>query len=187
MYEFKRFYIDGAWVTPPGRRELAVINPATEQEVGKIMLGTAEDVNVAVKAARVAFETYSQTSREERVALLERIIDVYKKRMKDVALAISDEMGAPLKFALNAQAGSGLGHFMSTLAALKEFEFEESTRHDHDPARGRRRVRLDHSVELAAQSDRLQSGAGIGRGLHDGAQAQRSGTAERAHLRRDPA
>lgn len=126
MYEFKRFYIDGAWVTPPGRRELAVINPATEQEIGKIMLGTVEDVNLAVKAARTAFETYSQTSRDERVALLERIIEVYKKRIKDVALAISDEMGAPMKFALNAQAGSGLGHFMSTLAALKEFEFEET-------------------------------------------------------------
>ncbi|HEY0943413.1 MAG TPA: aldehyde dehydrogenase family protein [Steroidobacter sp.] len=126
MYEFKRFYIDGAWVTPPGRRELAVINPATEQEIGKIILGTAEDVDVAVKAARAAFETYSQTSREERVALLERIIQVYKKRMQDVARAISDEMGAPIKFALNAQAGSGLGHFMATLAALKEFEFEES-------------------------------------------------------------
>nr|WP_298717083.1 aldehyde dehydrogenase family protein [uncultured Steroidobacter sp.] len=126
MYEFKRFYIDGAWVTPPGRRELAVINPATEQEIGKIMLGTAEDVDVAVKAARAAFETYSQTSREERIALLERIIKVYQGRMKDVALAISDEMGAPMKFALHAQAGSGLGHFMSTLAALKEFEFEET-------------------------------------------------------------
>jgi len=126
MYEFKRFYIDGAWVTPPGRRELAVINPATEQEIGKIMLGTAEDVDVAVKAARAAFETYSQTSREERIALLERIIKVYQSRMKDVALAISDEMGAPMKFALHAQAGSGLGHFMSTLAALKEFEFEET-------------------------------------------------------------
>lgn len=126
MYEFKRFYIDGAWVTPPGRRELAVINPATEQQVGKIMLGTAEDVDVAVKAARAAFETYSQTSREERVALLERIIKVYQSRMKDVAQAISDEMGAPMKFAMNAQAGSGLGHFMSTLAALKEFEFEET-------------------------------------------------------------
>jgi aldehyde dehydrogenase (NAD+) len=125
MYEFKRFYIDGAWVTPPGRRELAVINPATEQEIGKILLGTADDVNVAVKAARAAFETFSETSREERIALLERIIKVYQARMKDIALAISDEMGAPMKFALNAQAGSGLGHLMSTLAALKEFEFEE--------------------------------------------------------------
>src|SRR5688572_20890882 len=126
MYEFKRFYIDGAWVSPPGRRELAVINPATEQEIGKILLGTAEDVDVAVKAARAAFESFSQTSREERVALLERIIKVYQNRIKDVALAISDEMGAPIKFALNAQAGSGLGHLVSTLAALKEFEFEET-------------------------------------------------------------
>lgn len=126
MYEFKRFYIDGAWVTPPGRREHAVINPATEQAVGKILLGTAEDVDAAVKAARAAFETFSQTSREERIALLERIIKVYQSRIKDVALAISDEMGAPMKLALNAQAGSGLGHFMSALAALKEFEFEES-------------------------------------------------------------
>jgi len=125
MYEFKRFYIDGAWVSPPGRRELAVVNPATEQEIGKIMLGTADDVNVAVKAARAAFETYSASSREERVALFERIIEVYQARMKDIALAISDEMGAPMKFALNAQAGSGLGHLMATLAALKEFEFEE--------------------------------------------------------------
>lgn len=126
MYEFKRFYIDGAWVTPPGRRELAVTNPATEQQIGTIMLGTAEDVDLAVKAARTAFEAYSQTSREERIALLERIIKVYKSRMQDVAQGISDEMGAPMKFALNAQAGSGLGHFMSTLEALKEFEFEET-------------------------------------------------------------
>jgi aldehyde dehydrogenase (NAD+) len=126
MYEFKRFYIDGAWVTPAGRREHAVINPATEQQIGTIILGTAEDVDAAVKAARNAFESYSQTTREERVELLERIIKVYQARMKDVALAISDEMGAPMKFALHAQAGSGLGHFMSTLAALKEFEFEET-------------------------------------------------------------
>ena len=113
MYDFRKFFIDGAWVSPAGRRELDVINPATEQPVGKILLGTAEDVDAAVKAARAAFETFSQTSREERVALLERIINVYKARMKDVAVAISDEMGAPMKLALNAQAASGLGHFMS--------------------------------------------------------------------------
>ena len=125
MYDFRKFFIDGAWVSPAGRRELDVINPATEQPVGKILLGTAEDVDAAVKAARAAFETFSQTSREERVALLERIIKVYKARMKDVAVAISDEMGAPMKLALHAQAGSGLGHFATTLAVLKDFEFEE--------------------------------------------------------------
>ena len=125
MYDFRKFFINGAWVSPAGRRELDVINPATEQPVGKILLGTAEDVDAAVKAARAAFETFAQTSREERIALLERIISAYKARLKDVAVAISDEMGAPMKLALNAQAASGLGHFMTTLNVLKEFEFEE--------------------------------------------------------------
>jgi aldehyde dehydrogenase (NAD+) len=125
MYDYRKFFINGAWISPQGRRELDVINPATEQSVGKILLGTAEDVDAAVKAARAAFETFSQTSREERVALLERIIKVYQKRMQDVAMAISDEMGAPMKFALNAQAGSGLGHLVSTLSVLRDFEFEE--------------------------------------------------------------
>jgi hypothetical protein len=125
MYDFRKFFIDGAWVSPAGRRELDVINPATEQPVGKILLGTADDVDAAVKAARAAFETFAQTSREERVALLERIISAYKARLKDVAVAISDEMGAPMKLALNAQAASGLGHFMTTLNVLKDFEFEE--------------------------------------------------------------
>jgi aldehyde dehydrogenase (NAD+) len=125
MYDFRKFFIDGAWVSPAGRRELDVINPATEQPIGKILLGTAEDVDVAVKAARAAFETFSQTSREERVALLEKIVAVYKARMQDVAVAISDEMGAPMQLALNAQAASGLGHLLTTLKVLKTFEFEE--------------------------------------------------------------
>jgi aldehyde dehydrogenase (NAD+) len=125
MYDFRKFFIDGAWVSPAGRRELDVINPATEQAVGKILLGTAEDVDAAVKAARAAFESFAQTSREERVALLERIVTVYKARMQDIAVAISDEMGAPMKLAVNAQAASGLGHLLTTLKVLKTFEFEE--------------------------------------------------------------
>lgn len=124
MYDFRKFYINGEWVSPPGRSELDVINPATEQPVGRILLGTAEDVDVAVRAARAAFETFSQTTREERVALLERIIEAYRARLRDIAVAISDEMGAPMKLALNAQAASGLGHFAATLAVLRDFEFE---------------------------------------------------------------
>jgi aldehyde dehydrogenase (NAD+) len=127
MYDFRKFFIDGAWVTPKGRRELDVINPATEEVVGKILLGTSEDVAAATQAARRAFESFSQTSREERIALLERIINVFKTNMPRLAQAISDEMGAPMKLALHAQAGSGLGHFMSTLAVLKDFAFEEVT------------------------------------------------------------
>ncbi len=125
MYDFRKFFINGAWVAPAGRRELDVINPATEEPVGKILLGTAEDVDAAVKAARAAFESFSQTSREERVALLEKILKVFQSHMPRLAKAISDEMGAPMKLALNAQAGSGLSHFATTLAVLKDFEFEE--------------------------------------------------------------
>ncbi len=125
MYDFRKFFIDGAWVAPPGRRELDVINPATEESVGKILLGAPEDVDAAVKAARRAFESFSQTSREEKIALFERIIKVFQSNMPRLAKAISDEMGAPMKLALNAQAGSGLGHFATTLAVLKDFEFEE--------------------------------------------------------------
>jgi aldehyde dehydrogenase (NAD+) len=126
VYDYRKFFIDGAWTSPAGRAELDVINPATEQPVGKILLGTAADVDAAVKAARNAFATYSLTSREERIALLERIMEVYKSRMPQVARAISDEMGAPMRFALHAQAASGLDHFAATLAALKDFEFEET-------------------------------------------------------------
>jgi aldehyde dehydrogenase (NAD+) len=126
MYDFRKFFIDGAWVSPPGRRELDVVNPATEEPIGRILMGTADDVEAAVKAARTAFESFGETTREERVALLENIVKVYQKRIKDIAAAISDEMGAPMKFALNAQAGSGLRHLTVAAAVLKEFEFEES-------------------------------------------------------------
>ncbi len=125
MYDCRKFFIDGAWVAPSGRRELEVINPATEASVGKILLGTAADVDIAVQAARAAFESFSATPREERIALLERIIVAFKKHMPRLATAISDEMGAPMKFALQAQAGSGLGHLNATLAALRAFKFEE--------------------------------------------------------------
>src|SRR5918992_1103635 len=104
MYDYRRFFIDGTWVQPANRRELDVINPATEESVGKILLGTAEDVAAAVNAARIAFESFSQTSKQERIELLERIVSIYQRRIADVALAISDEMGAPIKFARRNQA-----------------------------------------------------------------------------------
>jgi len=125
MYDFRRFFINGAWVTPEGRPELDVINPATEVPVGKILLGTAEDVDAAVEAARAAFDAFAETAKEDRIALLERIVEVYTRRIDEVAAAICDEMGAPLKFARRSQAGSGLEHLTTALAVLKEFEFEE--------------------------------------------------------------
>uniref|UniRef100_UPI0035CAB27D aldehyde dehydrogenase family protein n=1 Tax=uncultured Sphingomonas sp. TaxID=158754 RepID=UPI0035CAB27D len=125
MKSYLKHYIDGAWVESAGGTRHAVIDPATEQPCTEITLGTPADVDAAVAAARTAFETYSQTSVAERAALLERIIEEYKKRMPDLAFAVSSEMGAPIGFATAAQVPAGLGHFISTLKALNAFQFEE--------------------------------------------------------------
>ncbi len=125
MNNAQKFYIDGAWVDPLTSDTLEVVNPATEQPIATIALGGEKDVDRAVTAARAAFEGFAATTREERVALLERVIEVYGRRLGDLAEAISQEMGAPAKLAQKAQAPSGLGHFMKTLDALKTFEFEE--------------------------------------------------------------
>ena len=132
-----QFYINGEWVDPQSGERLDVVNPATEQVIGEVALGGVEDVDRAVAAAVAAFETYSQTTREERVELLSRIVDVYKNRIPEVARAISEEMGAPMGLAMAAQAPAGLGHFLSTLSVLKRFEFEEdfgSSRVIREPA-----------------------------------------------------
>ncbi len=120
-----QFYIDGAWVDPIEPRVIDVINPATEQPFTQISVGTAADVDRAVTAARRAFESFSQTTREERLALLKRIQDVYLKRYDDVAEAIRLEMGAPVKLAQKAQAAIGAGHIGQIIKVLEEFEFDE--------------------------------------------------------------
>ena len=120
-----KFYINGEWVEPSTTDTLDVINPATEQAIGPVAMGGLADVDRAVEAAAGAFETFSQSSKEDRIALLERIIAAYMGRMDEVAAAISEEMGAPLGLAKAAQAPAGLGHFMTTLSVLKDFEFEE--------------------------------------------------------------
>ncbi len=125
MADHLQFYIDGQWVQPSTSQTLDVINPATEQSIGRIAMGAKADVDRAVAAARKAFETFSRTSREERIALLEKIIALYKERVGDFADAVSAEMGAPIKLAKAAQAPSGLGHLMATLRVLKTYEFEE--------------------------------------------------------------
>ena len=125
MDNAKKFYINGEWVDPIGTETMDVINPATEEPICAIALGNNADVDRAVAAAKVAFETFSQTTREERIALLEKIIECYKARMGDIAAAVSQEMGAPVGLANAAQAPAGLGHLMYTLNALKEFSFEQ--------------------------------------------------------------
>ncbi|PRB74796.1 aldehyde dehydrogenase family protein [Pseudomonas sp. MYb185] len=125
MSHEKQFYINGQWVAPSTTQTVDVINPATEEVVATIAMGSEQDVNAAVAAARKAFESYSQTSREERIALLERILEIFQRRSDEFAQAISLEMGAPAKLSKYAQAPSGTGHFAAALKALKEFEFEE--------------------------------------------------------------
>ena len=126
MVNRMQFYIDGAWVDPVVKKSTPVVNPATEDAMYEVALGSKADLDKAVAAAKRAFLTYSQTSREERVALLEKIIEIYKGRMKEIGAAVSDEMGAPLPMAERLQAGAGLGHIASTLEVLKNYHFEET-------------------------------------------------------------
>ena len=125
MQNERKFYIDGKWVDPHSKQTADVVNPANEEVVGTITLGDQEDVDAAVAAARKAFKQFSQTTVDERAALLERIIEVYKKRIPDLAAVVSKEMGAPLSLANAAQAPAGVGHFRTTLATLKAFEWEK--------------------------------------------------------------
>ncbi len=124
-YDYRKFYIDGRWVDPVTPKEFTVINPATESPAGLISLGSAKDVDRAVAAARRAFESFARTSREERRALLERILAVYKQRYQDIADAIREEMGAPMSLAKGSQAGIGIGHLAAMIDVLKTFAFEE--------------------------------------------------------------
>jgi|TARA_A100001388_G_scaffold131662_1_gene97463 aldehyde dehydrogenase (NAD+) len=119
------FYINGEWVAPTTSELLDVINPATEQSIGQIAMGGVEDVNKAVAAAKSAFDSFALTTKEERIAILEAIIAKYAERLGDVAAVISEEMGAPVNLASKAQAPAGLGHFMTTLEVLKNYEFEQ--------------------------------------------------------------
>jgi aldehyde dehydrogenase (NAD+) len=124
MEQKTNFYINGQWVAPAEPREMAVINPATEEAFATISLGSKADVDKAVAAARTAFDSYSQTSVEERIELLTKLAEVYGNRSDEMAKAISSEMGAPMTLATTAQAAAGRGHIKAFIRALKEFQFE---------------------------------------------------------------
>ncbi len=125
MRERLQHYIDGKWVDSEGGKRHAVISPSTEEPCCAITLGTQADVDKAVAAARRAFKSYSKTTREERLALLERIVEELKKRTPELAAAMAEEMGAPISFAAAAQVGACIGGFLFTIEALKDFEFTE--------------------------------------------------------------
>ena len=125
MLDKKNFYINGQWVKPSSSEEIKVIDPATEENCAVISLGNQQDVDAAVGAAKKAFETWAFSPKEERISLLEKLYEVYKKRWADIAEAITMEMGAPKDFSTKLQAGTGAAHIKSFIKYLKNFEFEK--------------------------------------------------------------
>lgn len=123
--EHLQFYINGEFVDPVEPKTIDVINPATEEPVGRISLGSAADVDKAVAAAKAAFDSFSQTTREERLELLTKIVGAYQAHYDEISEAISLEMGAPIWLSKAAQAGTGMGHLAQTIEILKNYEFEE--------------------------------------------------------------
>jgi len=121
-----KFYIDGKWVEPSTTATIDVINPSNEEAFAKIALGTAADVDKAVKAARKAFPGFMAMSKKDRLDLLNAVIAQYEKRIDDLAHAISQEMGAPLAFAKESQVGIGMAHLKKMAETLKTFEFEKA-------------------------------------------------------------
>jgi len=124
MTDFTRFYINGEWVAPLQPKLFDVINPATEEPVAQISLGSAGDVDRAVAAAKAAFPAFSRTSKAERIALLQKIVEAYKARYDELAQTITKEMGAPAWLSSRAQAATGVAHLNQMIAILKDFSFE---------------------------------------------------------------
>lgn len=121
-----QFYIDGQWVAPSGGERRDVVNPATMQAVAQVALGSEDDANRAIAAARAAFPAWSETSREERLGYLKAILAQLIARNDEIAAAITAEMGAPLSVAQKQQAPSAIGHFAEAIRVLESFEFEHA-------------------------------------------------------------
>ena len=125
MSDHLKFFIDGRWMEPAIPVALDVVDPATEEPFAQIALGSAEDVDRAVAAAKAAFPAYSIWPKEERLTLLRRILVEYEKRSGELADAVSREMGAPIAFARDSQVAAGQAHLIATIEALEAFEFSE--------------------------------------------------------------
>ena len=125
MLDKRKFYIDGEWVDPIKKNDFDVINPCNEDPCAVISLGSTEDTNRAVEAAKTAFQTWKETSKEERIKLLEKLLTIYKKRFDEMAEAISLEMGAPMDWSTDVQTASGRDHLEDFILRLKNFNFEE--------------------------------------------------------------
>ena len=125
MLDKRKFYINGEWVDPLKKDDFEVINPCNEDPFAIISLGSNEDTNLAVNAAKNSFKTWKDSKKKDRLNLLEQLLSVYKKRFKEMTEAISLEMGAPMDWASDVQTASGQAHLEDFILRLKEFEFDE--------------------------------------------------------------
>jgi aldehyde dehydrogenase (NAD+) len=126
LKDYRQFYIGGEWVNPAEPHDWTIISPATEQPIATISLGSSADVDRAVQAASRAFESYCETTVEQRLILLQRIVEIYKSHMDEMAETISQEMGAPIGLSRAAQAPAGLAHFLEIVKIMGQFKFEET-------------------------------------------------------------
>ena len=129
MLDKRKFYINGEWISPYKPNDLNVINPSNEDSFAVISLGAKEDVDKAVDAAKIAFEKWKNTTKEQRINLLEKLLEIYKRRFDEMSKAISDEMGAPIDWSSEVQTSSGQAHLEDFILRLKEYKFD----HQFDP------------------------------------------------------
>ncbi|MGV6803540.1 MAG: aldehyde dehydrogenase family protein, partial [Ruegeria sp.] len=132
MIEKRDFYINGQWVAPAAQNDFQVINPSTEEPCAVISLGSEADTNAAVAAAKAALPGWMATPVADRIALVEKLIEVYQTRTEDLAQAMSMEMGAPIDMARSQQVGAGTWHLNNFIRAAKAFQFERPLG-DHAP------------------------------------------------------
>ena len=125
MLDRRNFYINGKWVKPFKKNDFPVINPSNEETFATISLGSKEDTDAAIKAAKNSFNSWKEISKAERIKLLEKLLENYKKRFDEMAEAMSLEMGSPIDYAISTHAASGQSHIEDFIIRLKEYKFEE--------------------------------------------------------------
>ena len=130
MIEKRNFYINGEWVPAKEGRDFEVINPATEEPCAVIALGGQADTDAAVAAAKAAFPAWAATPVAERIALVEKALEIYADRREDLAQAMSMTMGAPIALARKNQWGAGAYHLTNFIEAAKAMEFDRPLRAD---------------------------------------------------------
>ncbi|PPR44471.1 MAG: 3-succinoylsemialdehyde-pyridine dehydrogenase [Alphaproteobacteria bacterium MarineAlpha5_Bin8] len=132
MLDKRNFYINGKWVPPSKKNDFEVINPSNEEVCATISLGSSDDTNAAVNAAKQAFPKWSITSKNEKIALIQNLYEIYKSRWNEMSESISTEMGAPIDWASSAQTSSGASHIKDFIKRLKNFEFENNFEEESD-------------------------------------------------------